>query len=79
MVSGRRAGNRRRRVIPKVKVLAQRTAPDRAPVQHQEGGAENILTSAQAQTRIVGVPPRGYRVLAANELNFCATVTDLTS
>lgn len=58
-------------VIPKeLKVLAQRTAPDRAPVRRirRKAGAENILTSAQAQTRIVGVPPRGYRVLAANEL-----------
>ncbi|SFV33350.1 hypothetical protein SAMN04488557_1940 [Hyphomicrobium facile] len=53
-----------------LKVLAQRTAPDRAPVRRirRKAGAENILASAQAQTRIVGVPPRGYRVLAANEL-----------
>jgi hypothetical protein len=52
-----------------LKVLAQRSAPDRAPVRRiRRERAENILASAQAQTRIVGVPPRRYRVLAANEL-----------
>ncbi|CAA2141770.1 hypothetical protein [Hyphomicrobium sp. ghe19] len=52
-----------------LKVLAQRSAPDRPPVRRiRRERAENILASAQAQTRIVGVPPRGYRVLAANEL-----------
>jgi hypothetical protein len=53
----------------KLKVLAQRSAPDGAPVRRiRRERAQNIRASAQAQTRIVGVPPRRYRVLAANEL-----------
>ncbi|WP_291165689.1 hypothetical protein [Hyphomicrobium sp.] len=53
-----------------LKVLAQRSVQEKTPVRRirRKAGAENILASAQAQTRIVGVPPRGYRVLAANEL-----------
>jgi hypothetical protein len=53
-----------------LKVLSQRSEQEKAPVRRirRKAGAENILASAQAQTRIVGVPPRGYRVLAANEL-----------
>lgn len=58
-----------------MKVLAQRSAPEQKPIRRagrkvagRERGAGNILASAPAQTRIVGVPPRGYRVLSANEL-----------
>ncbi len=76
--------SRRRKVItlPKVlrkpseklsarglKVLAPRSEPDKTPVRRiGRKVAEAILASAQAQTRVVGVVPRRYRILPTTEL-----------
>lgn len=49
-----------------MKVLAQRAAPKKTPARRigQKVEEENVLASAKAQTRIVGVPQRAPRVLS---------------
>jgi hypothetical protein len=49
-----------------MKVLAQRPSPERVPTRRigRKDPEENVLTSAKAQTRIVGVPQRAPRVLS---------------
>ncbi|WP_045835683.1 hypothetical protein [Hyphomicrobium sp. 99] len=57
-------------VAKEMKVLAPRIEPEKAPVRRvgRKVVAETILASTQAQTRVVGVPQRGYRILATTEL-----------
>ncbi|MBS0237560.1 MAG: hypothetical protein JSR89_03950 [Proteobacteria bacterium] len=57
-------------VTKEMKVLVPRSAPEKTPVRRiiRKVDAENIFTSAQSQTRVVGVPQRRFRVLSATEL-----------
>lgn len=57
-------------VTKEMKVLVPRSAPEKTPVRRiiRKVDAETILASAQAQTRVVGVPQRRFRILSATEL-----------
>ncbi len=50
-----------------LKVLAPKAAPEKMPARRigQKAGDDGVLTSAKAQTRIVGAPHRASRVLSA--------------
>jgi len=57
-------------VTREMKVLVPRSAPEKTPVRRivRNVDAETILASTQAQTRVVGVPQRRFRILSATEL-----------
>lgn len=57
-------------VTKEMKVLVPRSAPEKTPVRRivRKVDAETFLASAQAQTRVVGVPQRRFRILSATEL-----------
>ncbi|RUP10182.1 hypothetical protein [Hyphomicrobium sp.] len=57
-------------VTKEMKVLVPRSVPGKTPVRRivRKVDAETILASAQAQTRVVGVPQRRFRILSATEL-----------
>ncbi|MBN9247963.1 MAG: hypothetical protein J0I81_11050, partial [Hyphomicrobium sp.] len=57
-------------VTKEMKVLVPRSVPGKTPVRRivRRVDAETILASAQAQTRVVGVPQRRFRILSATEL-----------
>ncbi|MBS0270427.1 MAG: hypothetical protein JSS54_15835 [Proteobacteria bacterium] len=57
-------------VAKEMKVLVPRSAPEKTPVRRivRNVDAETILASTQAQTRVVGVPQRRFRILSATEL-----------
>ncbi len=57
--------------VPKeMKVLVPRSTREKTPVRRivSKADADNILASTQAQTRVVGVPQRRFRILSATEL-----------